>query len=76
MIEIYRSCERCNGTGEVPNTPIQGGGGSPSTCPDCEGTGKMKFADINDLEDTLSDLDDKLDDILGKCNDILEKVSE
>jgi len=73
-VEIYRDCERCNGTGEISTAPLAGGSGT-KTCPDCGGTKKMLFATSDGLETLLDDLKDKVDDILDKCNDILEQVT-
>lgn len=75
-IEIYRSCERCNGTGKIPRIPLGGGEWNVDTCPDCKGSGKMLFADSDDLTTRLDDLESKVDDIMNKCNDIFEKLNE
>lgn len=62
---INQMCSRCAGTGSIPEF-----GDPPQTdCPDCEGSGKIKWG-------TQVEVMGKLDDILGKCNDIFDKVEE
>lgn len=79
-VEIYRSCERCNGTGGIPQNPLEGSG-SIVQCPACVGSGKILFATSDDIYDMLEILEtkvdtvaDKVDDVIDKCNDILEKL--
>lgn len=74
-LNITRSCEGCNGTGEVVRS-LTGGGTEVIDCPDCVGSGRQVFATSADIEDKLDNLLDKCNDILDKCNDILERVSE
>jgi len=73
-IKIHRDCEWCNGTGGVSVNPLEGGEGS-TTCPNCDGSGKMLFASSEELAIKLDDLEDKVNDILDKCNDIFEKLN-
>uniref|UniRef100_A0A6H1ZYY2 Uncharacterized protein n=1 Tax=viral metagenome TaxID=1070528 RepID=A0A6H1ZYY2_9ZZZZ len=69
-IKIYRDCEGCNGDGIVTIF-----GAPPSTCLNCDGSGKMLFASSEELAIKLDDLEDKVNDILDKCNDIFEKLN-
>jgi len=74
-IELYTTCQGCNGTGEVTKN-LTGGGTEVTDCPDCGGTGRMFYADSASLTTALEDLLDKANDILDKCNDILEELNE
>ncbi len=41
MAEEMVDCDRCSGTGTIVDN-IPGGGHKESTCPDCNGTKKVK----------------------------------
>lgn len=66
MANIENICNRCNGTGEVWRTGVQG-----YTCGHCGGNGISFGGKIPALDDIV----DRCNDILNKCNDIFEKVN-
>lgn len=45
MIKIWRKCERCNGTGVLVVF-----GAPQTTCMDCAGSGRMQYADVDELD--------------------------
>lgn len=73
MIEgakIYNICDECNGVGTVP---VQGG--SPITCPLCNGE-KYRETGIRETSDTILEIKDTVNDIKDIVDDILEKLNE
>lgn len=57
LLEIHRTCELCNGVGEVhPH-----GESTTTTCPACGGSGKMPFAESVLLDERLQAIEDKID---------------
>ena len=70
-LQIKVRCWVCQGDGIYQD----------STCPSCNGLGKLdtpegvSSIDITEITDKLDDILDKATDILDKCNDIFEKVN-
>lgn len=64
-MDIEQRCSVCKDTGEILDY-IEGENIPPTgvPCPRCEGTGKLIWGRITDLQDELNDIKDKLNDIL------------
>lgn len=71
--DVYKTCTHCNGSGEVPEYPVDASGPPSGTteCPECGGDGAVSVGKVD-----LSDIEDALSDIMDKCNDIFEQVTE
>ena len=69
-MDIEQRCSVCKGTGETLDyTEGQDIPPAGISCPRCEGTGKLTWGTIQDLETRLSDIEDKINDIWEKLNE-------
>ena len=62
---IYRECSTCDGDGELAGAD----GSNVRACHICNGAGKVKEFEVEDLDVDISDIKDKLDDIWEKLNE-------
>jgi len=69
-IMIYRTCEKCNGTGRYKphHSAIE------QECSSCGGSGQLLYATMPDLGGLLDDINDKVNDIKEKVDEIMAVV--
>ncbi len=74
-LAIKKECQRCNGTGEIPNGSL-GSGGASDTCPRCSGSGSVEEGGIDNLATILDNLDTKMDRLDAHLDVVETKIQE